>query len=203
MKKTMTTKHVRQALALYQEGMSLREVSEVVGFSRPSIAAQLRKYVRIRTGGEQKSGPRDMPEATQLEAVRLYEHGLSTTDIAERLGRNPSCFVRLLRRRGVRIRTRKQAREAYAEPASQALNVLLAELHVGQRLSMSEVAEAVGKNLSAVQKRLQRMGVTRSRAEAVANAADIRRETAAQREARAHRVRALVSNFRKEYGAIP
>lgn len=144
-----------------------------------------------------------MPEATQLEAVRLYELGLSTTDIAERLGRNPSCFVRLLRRRGVRIRTRKQAREAYAEPASQALNVLLAELHVGQRLSMSEVAEAVGKNLSSVQKRLQRMGVTRSRAEAVANAADIRRETAAQREARAHRVRELVSNFRKEYGAIP
>ena len=32
MKKAMTTKHVRQALALYQEGMSLREVSEVVGF---------------------------------------------------------------------------------------------------------------------------------------------------------------------------
>ena len=123
------------------------------------------------------------------ESVRMYESGMSLTKIGEVIGFS-------------RRTLSKQNYAHYATPKTIAMTLLVAKLHQEEELSVGEIAELVGRSWTAVQARLRRAGAQRSKQEGVKVLRAWSRKPASEHEARAHRARKLIENYRREYGAL-
>ncbi len=203
--KYMTTVDVREAVRMYEAGMSLKKIGETLGFCRRTITNHLAKQCSIRSSAKQNAlqrGP--LTEAQEREAVRLYRRGVSKRQLAERFNKYPQYFNEILRRHGVAMRHRN-AKENYphcAKPEHLAMTLLVTKLHQEEELSVGEIAELVGRSWTAVHARLRRAGAQRSKQEGVKVLRAWSRKPASEHEARAHRARKLIENYRREYGAL-
>lgn len=203
--KYMTTVDVREAVRMYEAGMSLKAISQTLGFCRRTITNHLAKQCSIRSSAKQNAlqrGP--LTEAQEREAVRLYRRGVSKRQLSERFNKYPQYFNEILRRHGVAMRHRnaKENYPHYAKPESLAMTLLVTKLHRDEELSIGEISELVGKSCTAVRVRLLRSGCIRSKSEGARVMKAWNRKPASEREARAHRARRMVENYRKEYGVF-
>lgn len=203
--KYMTTVDVREAVRMYEAGMSLKAISQTLGFCRRTITNHLAKQCSIRSSAKQNAlqrGP--LTEAQEREAVRLYRRGVSKRQLAERFNKYLQYFNEILRRHGVAMRHRN-AKENYphcAKPEHLAMTLLVTKLHRDEELSIGEISELVGKSFTAVRDRLFRSGAIRSKGDGARVKKVWNRKPASEREARIHRARKLIENYRREYGAL-
>lgn len=204
--KYMTTVDVREAVRMYESGMSLTKISEVLGFSLRTITKHVHPKCAIRPSWEQNALQNGLlTEAEEREAAQLYRRGASKHELACRFNKYPQYFDAILRRHGVTIRRTlsKQNYAHYATPKTMAMTMtlLVATLYREEGMSVGEIAELVGRSWTAVHARLRRAGVVRNKQEAVKVFNAWSRKTSSEREARAHRARKMVENYRREYGA--
>lgn len=202
--KYMTTVDVREAVRMYESGMSLTKISEVLGFSRRTITKHVHPQCAIRPSWEQNALQNGLlTEAEEREAAQLYRRGASKHELACRFNKYPQYFDAILRRHGVTIRRTlsKQNYAHYATPKTMAMTLLVATLYREEGMSVGEIAELVVRSWTAVHARLRRAGVVRNKQEAVKVFNAWSRKTSSEREARAHRARKMVENYRREYGA--
>lgn len=106
---------IRRAIEMYQSGMTLDEVSRQLGVSPGTVGYWTRQLdvVRERSasakiGSEKRLDGTKSSEAQ--EAKLLYESGMSTTDVAKKLGRKPATVNYWLRQMGA-TRTLEQAQK--------------------------------------------------------------------------------------------
>jgi len=89
---------------LYQAGATIKDLAKKSGRCDQSV----RKAIRAE-GVELRPG-RSLTQILELEAVRRYQSHESSPKIARELGIDRGTVLRVLRRRGVAIRSRSAAR---------------------------------------------------------------------------------------------
>lgn len=94
----LTAEQLKQLIAEYEAGASMKELATRWNLHRTTVAAQLRQAgVQLRRQG--------VPDTLLDEAIRLYGEGWSCRRLAERYGCDAETVRQALRRAGVRLRS--------------------------------------------------------------------------------------------------
>lgn len=97
-------------IRLYEAGLSIREVGELVGMSYSGTRHRLFKVYGVTPRTRGNSLCRGMHHSEMARTAFLYEHGkLTQNEIAEILGLNQSTVWRRLKVHGANIRSRGES----------------------------------------------------------------------------------------------
>jgi hypothetical protein len=100
--KSYSDKDKRTAIDLYLNGATLTEAGNSIGASNPTVSAWLKQAgIPTRSISEAKG----VNPIKLDEAIKLYEEGKSSTDIAKSTGISATVILRTIKNRGIPIKT--------------------------------------------------------------------------------------------------
>ena len=141
------------AKELYQQGVSVVEISRIFGCVKETVYKKLRLLdITIGKGGTLDS--------ENLKDMYLIQQ-LSTVEIAKRIGYDSSSIVHALHRHGIPSRTIKEGQMLRANRLHPQLGDenWLQQKYIDEKLSMERVGQLIGASSSVVHSALRRYGI--------------------------------------------
>lgn len=162
---------------LYNQGKTLGQIENLLGFNRKTIAFRLKKLgIEVKLQPNQKSLPDD-------ELASEYEAGASTAELAEKYGVSRWVITDRLRKANVKIREAKAPTNANGlKRTDVSTETLAAQFKAGVKLS--DLARIHKMDRKTIRTRLQQAGIeTRKNANFAANCRSQTSETVAESSA--------------------
>ena len=98
-----TVEQQKEIVKLYDEGLSSLAIARMFGVSKPTILKVLKRQGRKRRGSGEAL--RSLTKEQEEGVVRLYDEGLSSPAIADRLSVSKDIIFRVLERKGKKRRS--------------------------------------------------------------------------------------------------
>ncbi|SDH25414.1 HNH endonuclease [Nitrosomonas sp. Nm132] len=107
MQKIKSTDQVKKMSDLYQSGKLLKEIAEVMDCSVTTVWSHLNKFgIKMQSKGERSKGKPNFSRRKfdHSLAASLYSSGMSSTDVAEKLGISTTSAIKAILNSGLKMR---------------------------------------------------------------------------------------------------
>jgi len=122
------------------EGKSITQISKLTGLSEPTVSAYLKKFDIIHLGPHYANNIYN--DTNDGEYIKLYQQGLSLTEIARRFNTTSTMVSRHIKNYGINIRSNIYNKNINTIlPLTPTMRNIMIDLHHNQRLSLGVIGD--------------------------------------------------------------